>query len=126
MSEISCYIFRGVEFVMERTMHSWSRKDVEALYSTLGSQGFGVTKSAFPKPEIKIAFKERIGVMADKCKASLDPYAVLLECGDVPTERDINLERLLEKEYPHKYSFETAVLYPALLAFAIAAIVYPR
>jgi hypothetical protein len=90
------------------------------LGSVLRSRGFYVKEQRLPKPEIRIAFKERMEVVADKCKAFLDPYVALLNCGDEPTEKDKELERLLEKEYPHKYSFETAIIYPALLAMAVA------
>jgi len=105
---------------MERVRYSWSGKNVEELSSLFRSQGFDVKESKLPKPEIKIAYRERIEVMAEKCKASLDPYVARLSCQDEPTEKDRALEKLIQEQYRHSYSFETAIIYPAILAFAAA------
>lgn len=105
---------------MERIRYSWSGKNLEELSSLLRSQGFDVKESKLPKPEIRIAFKDRIEVTAEKCSASLDPYVARMVCRDEPTEKDRALENLIQEEYPHKYSFETAIIYPAILAFAAA------
>jgi len=107
---------------MERVRYSWSGKNMEELSSLFRSQGFDVKESKLPKPDIKIGFRERVEVSAEKCNASLDPNAVRLICQEEPTEKDRALERLIDEEYPHKYSFETAVIYPAILAFAAAMV----
>ena len=109
---------------MERVRHSWSGKNVEELSSRLRSQGFEVKESKLPKPELKIAFRERIEVSARKCTASLDPYVARLICRDEPTEKDRTLEKVIDEEYPHNYSFEAAIIYPAVLAFAAAMALY--
>jgi hypothetical protein len=105
---------------MEKTRYSWSGKNVNQLASTLRSRGFEVKEDRLPKPEIKIGYRERIEVKADKYKAFLDPYTTRLTCQEEPTEKDRELERLLETEYSHKYSFETAIIYPAILALGVA------
>lgn len=107
---------------MERVRYSWSGKNVDKLSSLLRSQGFDVKESKLPKPDIKIGFRERIEVSAEKCTASLDPYVARLICQDEPTEKDRALEKLISEEYVHKYSFETAIIYPAILAFAAAMV----
>ena len=109
---------------MERLRHSWSGKNMEELGSRLRSQGFDVKESKLPKPELKIAFRERIEVSAEKCTASLDPNVARLVCRDEPTEKDRMLEKAIEGEYPHSYSFEAAIIYPAVLAFAAAMALY--
>lgn len=109
-----------VERTMEKTRYSWSGKNVNQLGSTLRSRGFDVKEDRLPKPEIKIAYRERIEVKADKYKAFLDPYTARLTCQEELTEKDRELERLLETEYPHKHSFETAIIYPAILALGVA------
>jgi len=105
---------------MEHVRYSWSGKNVEELSSLLRSQGFDIRESKLPKPDTKIGFRERIEVSAERCKASLDPYVARLICQDEPTEKDRVLEKLIDEEYPHKYSFETALIYPAILAFVAA------
>lgn len=107
---------------MEHVRYSWLGKNVEELNSLFRSQGFDVKESKLPKPDIKIGFRERIEVSAEKCKASLDPYVARLTCQDEPTEKDRALEKLIDEEYRHRYSFETAIVYPAILAFAAAMV----
>jgi len=94
------------------------------LGSLLRSQGLDVKESKLPKPELKIAFRERIEVSAEKCTASLDPNVARLTCRDEPTEKDRILEKIIQEEYPHSYSFETAIIYPAILAFAAATALF--
>ncbi len=105
---------------MERVRHSWSGKDIQELSSLLRSHNFDVREFRLPKPEIRIAYKDRIEVTAEKCKAILDPYVARITCDGEPSEKDAGLRRLIEEEYRHNFSFETAVLYPAILAFAVA------
>jgi hypothetical protein len=105
---------------MERVRHSWSGKKIEELSSRLRSQGFEVKESKLPKPELRIAFRERVEVSAENCTASLDSYIARLVCRGNPTERDRALEKIIEEEYTHSYSFEAAVIYPAVLVFAAA------
>ncbi len=107
---------------MEHVRYSWLGKNVEELNSLFRSQGFDVKESKLPKPDIKIGFRERIEVSAEKCKASLDAYVARLTCQDEPTEKDRALEKLIDEEYRHRYSFETAIVYPAILAFAAAMV----
>lgn len=106
---------------MEQTRYSWSGKNVNELGSIFRSRGFNVSESKLPKPEIKIAFKERIEIAGEKCKAFLDPYTARLTYENGPTEKDGELERLVEEAYPHRHSFETMIIYPAILALAVAA-----
>jgi len=105
---------------MERVRYSWSGKNVSQLGSTLRSEGFSIKEQTMPRPEIRIAFKERIEVTADNCKAFLDPNVARVICQGEPSEKDQKLEAIMEKEYPHKNSFETAIIYPAILALAVA------
>jgi len=109
---------------MERVRYSWSGKNMGELGSLLRSQGLDVKESKLPKPELKIAFRERIEVSAEKCTASLDPNVARLTCRDEPTEKDRILEKIIQEEYPHSYSFETAIIYPAILAFAAATALF--
>ena len=96
---------------------------MQELGSLFRSQGFDLKESKLPKPDIKIGFRDRIEVSAEKCKASLDPYIARVTCQGEPTEKDRTLQSLIDDEYRHKYSFETAVIYPAILAFAAAMVV---
>jgi hypothetical protein len=109
-----------IERNMESVRYSWSGKIVGELGSTIRSQGFSIKEQTLPRPEIRIAFKERVEVIADNCKAFLDPNVARLTCQGEPTEKDQMLKAIIEKEYPHKNSFETAIIYPAILALAVA------
>jgi hypothetical protein len=109
-----------IERNMESVRYSWSGKNVGALGSAIRSQGFSIKEQTLPRPEIQIAFKERVEVIADNCKAFLDPNVARLTCQGEPTEKDQMLKAIIEKEYPHKNSFETAIIYPAILALAVA------
>lgn len=109
-----------IERNMESVRYSWSGKNVGELGSTIRSQGFSIKEQTLPRPEIRIAFKERVEVISDNCKAFLDPNVARLTCQGEPTEKDQMLKAIIEKEYPHKNSFETAIIYPAILALAVA------
>jgi len=93
---------------------------VRELASTFRSQGFSIREQTLPQPEIKIAFRERIEVVSDNCKAFLDPNVARITCQGEPTEKDQMLKAITEREYSHKSSFETAIIYPAILALAVA------
>jgi len=94
---------------------------MDELGSLIRSRGFDVKESKLPKPEIKIAFKDRIEVMGEKCRAFLDPHTARLTYEGEPTEKDRELENLIREAYPHRHSFETAIIYPAILALAVAS-----
>jgi hypothetical protein len=106
---------------MDQTRYSWSGKNMDELGSLIRSRGFDVKESKLPKPEIKIAFKDRIEVMGEKCRAFLDPHTARLTYEGEPTEKDRELENLIREAYPHRHSFETAIIYPAILALAVAS-----
>ena len=109
-----------IELGMESVRYSWSGKNVSELGPTLKSQGFSIKEQTLPRPEIRIAFKERMEVFADNCKAFLDPNVARVICQGEPSEKDQKLKAIIEREYPHKNSFETAIIYPVILAMAVA------
>jgi len=108
---------------MERVRYAWSKRDIGQLSRLFGSQGFEVIESKLPKPEIQIGYKERIEVVGEKCKAFLDPNMARITSEGQPTNKDSELQRMIDEHYSHNYSVEQAVIYPLVILGTIVTIV---